>query len=149
MKHILPTLLIALAVLVAQASTPEHKTSNYMETNVIKLTVNGGKTFTATLVDNSSTQALIELLEKGPVTIDMEDYANMEKVGPIGRTLPRNDKPTTTDPGDLILYQGRYFVIYYDNNSWDLTRLGKIDGATQTELKSALGKGYVTVTISL
>lgn len=149
MKHILPTLLIALAVLVAQASTPKHKTSNYMETNVIKLTVNGGKTFTATLVDNSSTQALIELLEKGPVTIDMEDYANMEKVGPIGRTLPRNDKPTTTGPGDLILYQGRYFVIYYDNNSWDLTRLGKIDGATQAELKSALGKGYVTVTISL
>lgn len=149
MKHILPTLLIALAVLAAQASTPEHKTSNYMETNVIKLTVNGGKTFTATLVDNSSTQALIELLEKGPVTIDMEDYANMEKVGPIGRTLPRNDKPTTTGPGDLILYQGRYFVIYYDNNSWDLTRLGKIDGATQAELKSTLGKGNVTVTISL
>lgn len=149
MKHILPTLLITLAVLATQASTPEHKTSNYMETNVIKLTVNGGKTFTATLVDNSSTQALIELLEKGPVTIDMEDYANMEKVGPIGRTLPRNDKPTTTDPGDLILYQGRYFVIYYDNNSWDLTRLGKIDGATQAELKSALGKGNVTVTISL
>lgn len=149
MKHILPTLLITLAVLATQASTPEHKTSNYMETNVIKLTVNGGKTFTATLVDNSSTQALIELLEKGPVTIDMEDYANMEKVGPIGRTLPRNDKPTTTDPGDLILYQGRYFVIYYDNNSWDLTRLGKIDGATQAELKSTLGKGNVTVTISL
>lgn len=149
MKHILPTLLIALAVLVAQASTPEHETINNMETNVIKLTVNGGKTFTATLVDNSSTQALIELLEKGPVTIDMEDYANMEKVGPIGRTLPRNDKPTTTGPGDLILYQGRYFVIYYDNNSWDLTRLGKIDGATQAELKSALGKGNVTVTISL
>lgn len=149
MKHILPTLLIALAILTAQASNPEHETINNMETNVIKLTVNGGKTFTATLVDNSSTQALIELLEKGPVTIDMEDYANMEKVGPIGRTLPRNDKPTTTDPGDLILYQGRYFVIYYDNNSWDLTRLGKIDGATQAELKSALGKGNVTVTISL
>lgn len=149
MKHILPTLLIALAILTAQASNPEHETINNMETNVIKLTVNGGKTFTATLVDNSSTQALIELLEKGPVTIDMEDYANMEKVGPIGRTLPRNDKPTTTGPGDLILYQGRYFVIYYDNNSWDLTRLGKIDGATQAELKSALGKGNVTVTISL
>ena len=149
MKHILPTLLIALAILTAQASNPEHETINNMETNVIKLTVNGGKTFTATLVDNSSTQALIEMLEKGPVTIDMEDYANMEKVGPIGRTLPRNDKPTTTGPGDLILYQGRYFVIYYDNNSWDLTRLGKIDGATQAELKSALGKGNVTVTISL
>ena len=120
-----------------------------METNAIKPTVNGGKTFTATLVDNSSTQALIELLEKGPVTIDMEDYANMEKVGPIGRTLPRNDKPTTTGPGDLILYQGHNFVIYYDTNSWNFTRLGHIDNASQADLKAALGKGDVRVKLSL
>lgn len=29
-----------------------------MDSNTIKLTIEGGKTFTATLVDNSSTQAL-------------------------------------------------------------------------------------------
>lgn len=39
---------------------------------------------------------------------------NMEKVGSLGMTLPRNDRQITAAPGDLILYQGNSFVIYYD-----------------------------------
>lgn len=120
-----------------------------MESNTIRLTIEGGRTFTATLVDNSSTQALKEQLAKGNITVEMEDYASMEKVGSLGISLPRNDRPTTTGPGDLILYQGHNFVIYYDKNSWNFTRLGKIDNATQPELKAALGKGDVKVTLSL
>ena len=120
-----------------------------MESNTIKLTIEGGKTFTATLEDNSSTRALVELLAKGDITIDMEDYAQMEKVGELGTNLPRNDRQTTTGPGDLILYLGKHFVIYYDRNSWNFTRLGKIDNASQADLKAALGKGDVTVTLSL
>lgn len=120
-----------------------------MESNTIRLTIEGGRTFTATLVDNSSTQALKERLAKGNITVEMEDYASMEKVGSLGISLPRNDRPTTTGPGDLILYQGHNFVIYYDKNSWNFTRLGKIDNATQPELKAALGKGDVKVTLSL
>lgn len=49
----------------------------------------------------------------------------------------------------LILYQGNSLVIYYDDNSWDFTRIGKIDGVTQEELKEALGDGDVEVTFSL
>ena len=48
---------------------------------------------------------------------------------------------TQGDSGDLILYQGHYMVIYYDRNSYSLTRLGKIINVTQDELKNALGKG--------
>ena len=120
-----------------------------MENNKIRLTVEGGRTFTATLVDNTSAQALVEQLAKGDITVDMEDYADMEKVGTLGISLPRNDRPTTTGPGDLILYQGHNFVIYYDTNSWNFTRLGKIDNISQTELKAALGEGDVRVTLSL
>ncbi len=120
-----------------------------MESNTIRLTIEGGRTFTATLVDNSSTQALKEQLAKGNITVEMEDYASMEKVGSLGISLPRNDRPTTTGPGDLILYQGHNLVIYYDTNSWSFTRLGKIDNASQADLKAALGKGDVTVTLSL
>lgn len=120
-----------------------------MESNTIKLTIEGGKTFTATLTDNSSTRALVELLAKGDITINMEDYAQMEKVGELGTNLPRNDRQTTTGPGDLILYLGKHFVIYYDRNSWNFTRLGKIENASQADLKVALGKGDVTVTLSL
>ena len=123
--------------------------STEQKINTIKLTIEGGKTFTATLEDNSSTQALKEQLVKGDIIVEMEDYASMEKVGSLGIRLPRNDRQTTTGPGDLILYQGHNFVIYYDTNSWSFTRLGKIDNATQAELKAALGKGDVRVTLSL
>ena len=79
----------------------------------------------------------------------MRDYANMEKVGTLPVDLPRNDEPINTDACDLILYQGNSFVIYYDTNSWSLTRLGRIDNITKSELKSILGTGDVTVTLSL
>lgn len=127
----------------------DNQNKTNMESNTIRLTIEGGRTFTATLVDNSSTQALKEQLAKGNITVEMEDYASMEKVGSLGISLPRNDRPTTTGPGDLILYQGHNLVIYYDTNSWNFTRLGKIDNASQADLKAALGKGDVTVTLSL
>ena len=129
----------------ACGQSKQNDTSNNpknMETTKIKLTV------TATLADNSSAEALRELIMKGDLTIEMEDYASMEKVGPIGTSLPRNDRPTTTSAGDIILYQGKYLVIYYDKNSWNFTRLGRIDNATADELKQALGSGDVTVTLS-
>ncbi len=106
-------------------------------------------TFTAVLADNSSAEALKELLVEGPLTIDMSDYASMEKVGPIGMNLPTNDEQISTGAGDIILYQGNSLVIYYDTNSWSFTRIGKIEDVTQEELLEALGSGDVTVTFSL
>ena len=131
------------------ASAQIDNLSGKKEMKTITLAIEGGKRFTATLVDNSSTRALVELLAKGDITIQMEDYAQMEKVGELGTSLPRNDRQTTTGPGDLILYLGNHFVIYYDANSWNFTRLGKIDDVSQAELKAALGRGDVTVTLSL
>lgn len=40
-------------------------------------------------------------------------------------------------------------MIYYDTNSWNFTRLGKVDGVSQAELKAALGRDGVTVRLSL
>ncbi len=107
------------------------------------------KTYSASMRNNSSAAALKKLLKKGPLTIQMEDYAGMEKVGPLGTSLPTNDEHINTRAGDLILYQGSSFVIYYDTNSWSLTRLGKINGLSAAELRSILGTGDVTVTLSL
>lgn len=108
----------------------------------------GNHNLIATLVDNSSADALLELLEDGPMTIKMNDYARMEKVGSFNKTLPRNDEPITTEAGDLILYMGNQFVIYYATNTWDLTRLGKIQNVTSKELREILGSGNVEVTLS-
>ena len=149
---LLATLMLSAFAATVQAQQKvfnDNQTKEDMKNNTIRLTIEGGRTFTATLVDNSSTQALKEQLAKGNITVEMEDYANMEKVGSLGIRLPRNDRQTTTGPGDLILYQGHNLVIYYDTNSWSFTRLGKIDNASQADLKAALGKGDVKVTLSL
>ncbi len=98
---------------------------------------------------NSSAEAFTEALQKGDITVEMHDYGNFEKVGPLGMTLPRNDERITTEPGDVILYQGDKITIYYDINSWSFTRLGKVQQLSQAELKKILGKGDVTVTFSL
>jgi hypothetical protein len=109
----------------------------------------GNTLLTVTLAENSSGDALKEALSTGPITIDMRDYGSMEKVGSLGMDLPRNDQQITTEAGDIILYQGNAFVIYYAPNSWNFTRLGKINGVTAEELRGILGDGSVTVTLSL
>ena len=115
---------------------------------MLNLTITG-TTLTAALADNSSAQALRELLAGGPITIDMRDYGNMEKVGPLGTSLPTNNEQIHTQAGDIILYQGNQITIYYDTNSWSLTRLGKINNITAQELRTLLGSGDVSVTLSL
>ena len=98
---------------------------------------------------NSSADAFLDLLSQGDITIQMHDYGNFEKVGPLGSSLPTNDSQITTGPGDLILYQGNQITIYYDTNTWSFTRLGKVQNLTQAELKAILGGGDVTAVFSL
>ena len=96
---------------------------------------------------NSSSEALLQLLEAGDITVSMHDYGSFEKVGPLGATIPRNDEDITTIPGDVILYQGNQVTVYYDENRWSFTKLGHID-IEQEELKAILGSGDVTVILS-
>ena len=114
----------------------------------LKIHVND-TTFTATLADNSSAEALAEYLSQGDLTLDMEDFSNFEKVADLPTTLPRNDTQIDTDAGDLILYLGKRIVIYYDKNSWNFTRLGKINNVNKKRLKQILGDGNATVTFSV
>src|SRR5699024_3625184 len=120
----------------------------HKEDKQMKLTI-GETVLTATLADNSSVKALEEKLKDGPITIQMEDYARMEKVGNLPSRRPTNDQSITTKASDLILYLGNSFVIYYAPNSWRFTQLGHIEGVTAQELKKILGRGDVTVTLSL
>lgn len=101
------------------------------------------------LYDNSSAQAVKELLRKGPLTISMKDYAHMEKFGSFGVQLPTNDEHITTEAGDVILSEGNLLVIYYAPNTWTFIRLGKVQNLSESELKNVLGKGNITATLTL
>ena len=114
----------------------------------LKIHVND-TTFTATLADNSSAEAFAEYLSQGDLTLDMHDYGSFEKVADLSRSFPRNDTQIDTDAGDIILYQGKSITIYYDKNSWNFTRLGKIDNVDKKRLKQILGDGNATVTFSV
>lgn len=112
----------------------------------MKITVGTSELY-ASLEDNPSAEEFRELLEEGPLTVEMRDYGGFEKVGVLGKTLTRSDTQITTEPGDVILYQGNQITIYYGVNQWNFTRLAKINDVS--DLKEKLGEGTVEVTFSL
>lgn len=116
------------------------------EAAALKITV-GENTFYATFEDNPSADAFQDLLAQGAVTVEMQDYGGFEKVGSLGTELTRTDEPITTEPGDVILYQGNQITIYYGTNTWNFTRLAKIDDPEG--LKEKLGVGTIRATFSL
>jgi len=114
----------------------------------IKIRINGHE-MTATLADNSSGKALYELLKQGNMTVEAHDYGNFEKVGSLPQVLPRNDEEISTTSGDIILYLGSSICFYYSTNSWDFTRLGRIDGAEDLNLKDIYGSGDAVFVLSI
>lgn len=134
----------------APSQEAENKKSEWVEeeNGEMKMNINvNGQDFTATLEQNSAVSALVQMMENGPVTLQLSDYAGFEKVGPLGQSLPASNSQTTTQTGDIVLYQGNQIVMFYGSNSWSYTRIGRIDDLTGWE--EALGSGDVTVTLSV
>lgn len=134
---------------VEQTEQIQEQTQPQEETEMVFYAKIGTQTLQIQAEDNTSAQAFLDLLAEGDMTVQMQDYGGFEKVGSLGTTLPKNDTQITTQPGDVILYQGNQITIYYDNNTWNFTRLGKVQDLTQQQLKEILGDGNVTVTFSL
>lgn len=120
------------------------------EVDTMYITINGNK-LEVTLENNATVKALVEVLQQGDLTYTADDYGGFEKVGHIGRSLPRNDTQITTQAGDVVLYLGNQICIMVGSNSWAYTRIGKINGHTATELKKlvGIGSGSAEVTLSL
>lgn len=114
----------------------------------ITLTV-GDRTMSAALTDNEATRELAELLSKGPIDIEMRDYGGFEKVGSLPKSLTTSNRQITTEPGDIMLYQGNQIVIFYGSNSWSYTPLGKTNDTNVQTLKQFLGEGNITLKISM
>ena len=97
-------------------------------------------------VDNSSVTELKNRLLQSPIVLKVEDYGNMEKVGELENKLPINDELISVSLGDVTLYQGKFLAFYYDKNTWNLTKIGKIQGITKTKLKDLLSKtSFITL----
>ena len=130
------------------SATEQPTSNNNKRSQQMNITINE-TALTATMEDNTSAQALLDILKSGPLTLNMHDYGGMEKVGNLDTSLPTNDQQITTQSGDIILYQGNQITIYYDTNQWSLTKLGHIDNISADELRQLLGDGNIVATFSL
>ena len=110
-----------------------------------------GQTQAVTLVDNQATKTLVEKLQQAPVTVTLSSSGGFEIWGALGFSLPTSNEQINAQPGDVILYNGSNICIFYGTNSWSYTRLGKIDGLSESELRTFLkaGEGNITVTLSI
>lgn len=106
----------------------------------------GNKSLNIELADNPSAKAFAEKISMGDVTVKVSDYGNFEKTGSLGFDLPRSDKNVTTSAGDVILYLGNTIAIYYDTNTWNFTRIGKIPNMTRESMLDFFG-GYGDVEV--
>ncbi len=130
-----------------EAPAPEEAETTEEDTTMkLSLTI-GEQNFQATLADTEAAAAFAQRLQQGPLDIDLRDYSGFEKVGALGFDLPADDRQTTTQPGDIVLYSGDQIVLFYGSNSWSYTRLGALDDLSGWE--EALGSGAVTVRFSL
>ena len=126
-----------------QSSAEENKMKSELTMKI------NGETVTVEWEDNESVSALRELASESPITIQTSLYGGFEQVGSIGRSLPRNDERITTEAGDIVLYSGNQFVVFYGSNTWSYTKLGHITDKTPSELTALLENDNVTITICM
>ena len=108
-----------------------------------------GRTESVTLIDNSATQALVGKLQKTPITVTLSSSGGFEIWGALGFSLPTSNEHIKAQPGDVILYSGSNICIFYGTNSWSYTRLGHIDGLSESELRTFLHAGETDISVTL
>ena len=124
--------------------TQEDLTDNGpMDTDKLQLMIDGSQV-PVTWEKNDSTEALMALCETGSLVIRMTMYGGFEQVGSIGQSLPSDDEQITTQSGDIVLYSDDQIVLFYGSNTWDYTRLGRME-LSAPELSELLGNEDVVI----
>lgn len=134
---------VASEVIVSELPIPENSQNEIENIRNVMTAKIGEEEFTVTLENNVAVNDFLEMIEQEPLVLEMEDHGGFEKVGELSTNLPTENNQTTTQAGDIVLYQGDKVVLFYGSNSWSYTRLGKIDDIER--LQQALGSGSTTV----
>lgn len=117
------------------------------EEKKLNISVNG-HILKADLADTQAAKELYELIKNKPLELTLSEYGSFEKVGKLPQSFTKSDQQINAQPGDIMLYQGNQMTIFYGENSWSYTRLGKIENITAEELTEIFGDGDVTIIIS-
>lgn len=95
--------------------------------------------------NNDTVKELKEELKKGSLTIQLSKYSDFEQIGELGKTYSSSDKRLTTEVGNIMLYSGNKIVVFYGENTWKYTRIGKIKNLSKEEIKRLLSNSDVVL----
>lgn len=93
--------------------------------------------------NNNTVKELKKELKKGELTIQLYKYSDFEQVGELGKTYSSSDRRVTAEVGDIMLYSGNKIVVFYGENTWEYTRIGKIKNLGEDEIKRLLSNENV------
>ena len=97
---------------------------------------------------NETTEALAAAVEDNEIVVDMSMYGGWEQVGSLGSSYPRNDVQMTAKNGDIVLYSGNQIVVFYGENSWAYTKLGRME-LSEAEVTEWLSQGDITLVLRM
>ena len=147
--HRILTAAVALLVMSCSSGEAQAQLANSSTmTQKMYITIDG-RTESVTLIDNSATQALVGKLQKTPITVTLSSSGGFEIWGALGFSLPTSNEHIKAQPGDVILYSGSNICIFYGTNSWSYTRLGHIDGLSESELRTFLHADETDISVTL
>ena len=140
--------LALLAMSCSNDETHAQTTNNDIMTQIMYISIDG-RTETATLINNRATRELVARLQEAPVTVTLNSSGGFEIWGSLGFSLPTSNEQMNAQPGDIVLYNGSNICMFYGTNSWSYTRLGKIDGLSESELRAFLKAGESNISVTL
>ena len=150
MIGVMKQILLVLSALLFCCCSSDYEAMAQTITDMEKMFITiGGQTQSVTLVDNAATRALVEKLKQASVTVTLSSSGGFEIWGALGFSLPTSNQQITAEAGDVILYNGSNICLFYGSNSWSYTRLGKIDGLSESELRSFLKAGESNISVRL
>lgn len=106
-----------------------------------------GRQLAVKLENTAAAKELKALLDAGDLTVPMTKNS-FEQYGSLGRTLTANDTSITAQPGDVLLYNANTICLFYAPNSYQYTRLGKIQNLSDQELRDLLSGDNLTITLT-
>ena len=127
--RLLEIALFTLLVLIVFSSGQVHA-QEYNLKMKLRVITNESKVFTATLENNATVAAFIEML---PLTLDMSDFNANEKKFDLPKRMPTKDaNPQMIQAGDLMIWNSRTLVLFYKSfpTSYSYTKIGRINNTS-------------------
>lgn len=114
----------------------------------IHLNING-KNIDVIWENNASVNSLKKKLKNGDLRIFSKKYGGFEQVASLGFSLPTSDRNLRASSGDIMLYNADKIVLFYGNNDWSYTKLGKISNLSKREISNILNTKSTNITLSI